>query len=107
MNLFRKLALYVRLLFALTYIPNLWRFLVADLNPTQLALIQADLDAAKAAAVADDQADAEVFGCNADVEAAQVALTGAVSAKTTTADAVDAADQKLLADVQAMFTPAA
>ena len=78
---------------------------MAKLTPDQLALLQADLDAAKAADRADDNAQATVIADQDDVDNATAQLADDTQAQVATAAAVDAADQKLLADVESMVNP--
>ena len=99
------------------FLRNLWWFgffllhfgkvIPMSLSKEQLDLLQADLDAAKEAAIADDNALAQVEACCTAADNAEVDLTNSQTFRVGTAAAVDAADAKLLADVTAMATPVA
>jgi hypothetical protein len=84
---------------------NLLVEFVMSISPDQLAKIQADVDALKAAVATDTAAQAAVATDTAAVAAANTQLTAdTTNQTTTTGPAVTAAEQALLADVQALAT---
>ncbi len=77
-----------------------------SLTPAQLQTLQDDLDALKAAVAADTTAQAAIATDTADLTEIQTILAGDTAVQVTTAAAVATAEQQLLADAQADFTPA-
>ena len=76
-----------------------------SITPDQLAKIQADVDALKAAVATDTASQAAVANDTAAVVAANDQLAVDTSNQTAvTGPAVTAAEQTLLADVQALAT---
>ena len=104
MRLIRRFQLWLRLVPYVSKL-SLWRFLMAGLSPEQLALIQADLDDAKAAAVARTSAEKATADATVVRDQSQAALDAASAAQGIAVSAEIDADKKLVSDVDAMFNP--
>ncbi len=88
------------------FLLNYRKVISMSLTPAQLQTLQADLDALEAAVAADTMAQANIATDQANLEAVQTQLASDTAAQIQTAAAVNAAEQQLLADAQADFTPA-